>query len=91
VTSDGGTSSIVFRLEKEVIMRFQSNDGKLLISPEPGYSPHIGVLVSTMQPCRETTVLFVQDLSVAQLDYLFDEDDNRGGMSWRLSRMNHTI
>ena len=45
-------------------MRFQSYAGKLLISPEPGYSPHIGVLVSTMQRCRETTILFVQDLSI---------------------------
>jgi hypothetical protein len=61
------------------MMRFQSNDGKLLISPESGYSPHIGVLVSTMQRCRETTLLFVQDLSIAQLDYLFDDDDNSIG------------
>jgi hypothetical protein len=60
-------------------MRFQSHDGKLLITPAPGYSPHIGVLVSTMQRCRETTILFVQDLSVAQLDYLFDENDNSIG------------
>jgi len=60
-------------------MRFQSHDGKLLITPAPGYSPHIGVLVSTMQRCRETTILLVQDLSVAQLDYLFDENDNSIG------------
>src|SRR3954462_4134228 len=60
-------------------MRFQSNDGKLIITPEQGYSPHVGVLVSTMQRCRETTILLVQDLSIAQLDYLFDEDDNSIG------------
>jgi hypothetical protein len=60
-------------------MRFRSNDGKLLITPEAGYSPQIGVLVSTMQRCRETTIVFVQDLSIAQLDYLFDENDNSIG------------
>jgi hypothetical protein len=64
---------------KGVSMRFQSNNGKLLISPESGYSPHLGVLVSTMQRCRETTILLVQDLSVVQLDYLFDENDNSIG------------
>ena len=60
-------------------MRFQRHDGKLLITPIPGYSPHIGVLVSTMQRCRETTILLVQDLTIEQLDYLFDEQDNSIG------------
>jgi hypothetical protein len=61
------------------MMQFQSHDGKLLIRPESGYTPHIGVLVSTMQRCRETTILLVQDLTIAQLDYLFDENDNSIG------------
>jgi hypothetical protein len=81
-TIDDGRQHIVDRhrpSSKGVIMRFQSNDGKLFITPEPGYSSHIGVLVSTMQRCRETTILLVQDLSIAQLDYLFDEDDNSIG------------
>jgi hypothetical protein len=60
-------------------MRFQRHDGKLLIEPTPGYTPHIGVLVSTMQRCRETTILLVQDLTTAQLDYLFDDQDNSIG------------
>jgi hypothetical protein len=60
-------------------MRFQRHDGKLLITPTPGYTPHIGVLVSTMQRCRETTILLVQDLTVEQLDYLFDDEDNSIG------------
>jgi hypothetical protein len=64
---------------REVSMRFQRHDGKLLITPAPGYSPHIGVLVSTMQHCRETTILLVQDLTIEQLDYLFDEQDNSIG------------
>ena len=60
-------------------MRFQRHDGKLLITPTPGYAPHIGVLVSTMQRCRETTILLVQDLTVEQLDYVFDDEDNSIG------------
>ena len=51
----------------------------LTIAPEPGYSPHIGVLVSTMQRCRERTIQMVQGLSIAQLDYLFDAHDNSIG------------
>jgi hypothetical protein len=60
-------------------MRFQSHDGKLLIHPLAGYTPHIGVLVATLQRCRETTILLVQDLTIAKLDYLFDEEDNSIG------------
>lgn len=60
-------------------MRFQRHDGKLLITPTPGYTPHIGVLVSTMQRCRETTILLIQDLTIEELDYLFDDEDNAIG------------
>ncbi len=51
----------------------------LAIVPEPGYSPHIGVLVSTMTRCRERTIQMVQHLSIAQLDHLFDAQDNSIG------------
>lgn len=51
----------------------------LAIAPEPGYSPHIGVLVSTMQRCRERTLKLVAGLSIAQLDHLFDPQDNSIG------------
>jgi hypothetical protein len=60
-------------------VRFQSHNGKLLIEPVAGYTPHIGVLVSTMQRCRETTILLIESLTVAQLDYLFDQEDNSIG------------
>jgi hypothetical protein len=60
-------------------MRFRPHDGKLLIQPEEGFTPHIGVLVSTLERCRDTTIVLVQDLSVAELDYLFDENDNSIG------------
>ncbi len=51
----------------------------LEIAPETGYSPHIGVLVSTMKRCRERTIKMIEGLSVAQLDYLFDAQDNSIG------------
>ncbi len=47
---------------------------KLLITPVVGFSPHIGTLVATMHHCRATTIRWVQDLTVAQLDYLWDEN-----------------
>ncbi|HRW03864.1 MAG TPA: DinB family protein, partial [Caldilineaceae bacterium] len=56
-----------------------SNPNALLITPVEGFSPHIGVLVATMQRCRETTIRWVQDLTVAQLDYLWDEQANTIG------------
>ena len=52
---------------------------KLLITPVAGYSPHIGVLVATLQRCRETTIRWVQDLTIHQLDYLWDENANTIG------------
>jgi len=60
-------------------MQFVAHTGKLLIAPTAGYTPHIGVLVATMQRCRDTTIRLVQDLTIAQLDYLFDDQDNSIG------------
>ena len=56
-----------------------STPNALLITPVEGFSPHVGVLVATMQRCRETTIRWVQDLTVAQLDYLWDENANTIG------------
>ena len=52
---------------------------QLLIQPAPGFTPHIGVLVSTMQRCRETTIRGCQELTIKQLDYLWDENANTIG------------
>ena len=61
-------------------MKFKRNeDNKLLITPASGYTPHMGVLVSTLQRCRETTIGLIENLSVYQLDYLFDDQDNSIG------------
>ena len=55
------------------------NEDKLLITPFAGYSPHIGVLVATLQRCRETTIRWVQDLTSYQLDVLYDAHANSIG------------
>jgi hypothetical protein len=60
-------------------MDVQNTKRRLTVEPAPGYSPHIGVLVTTMERCREATVMLAQGLTVAQLDYLFDDEDNTIG------------
>lgn len=52
---------------------------QLLIQAAPGFTPHIGVLVSTLQTCREKTIQWCQDLTLKQLDYLWDEIANTIG------------
>ena len=52
---------------------------RLVIEPAEGFSPQIGVLVSTLDICRDTTIRWVKDLTVYQLDYLWDENANRIG------------
>lgn len=56
-----------------------SESSELLITPIDAFSPHIGVLVDTMQRCRETTIRRIDDLSVYQLDYLYDANANSIG------------
>ena len=52
---------------------------KALIAPVAGYSPHIGVLVDTLQCCRSKTVEWLQDLTTYQLDFLYDATANSIG------------
>jgi hypothetical protein len=52
---------------------------KALIAPVAGYSPHIGVLVDTLQCCRSKTVEWLQDLTIYQLDFLYDATANSIG------------
>lgn len=49
------------------------------ISLENHYSPHIGILVSMMNECRTTTIRIIKDLSIQQLDYLYDQESNSIG------------
>lgn len=55
------------------------NKEKLVITPAEGFSPHIGILVSTLENCRETTIRWVQDLTTYQLDFLYDANANTIG------------
>jgi hypothetical protein len=61
------------------MMSADTTKRRLTIGPVSPYSAHIGVLVATMERCREATVRLVEGLTVAQLDYLFDGEDNSIG------------
>jgi uncharacterized damage-inducible protein DinB len=50
-----------------------------VIGPVEGYSPQIGTLVSMMNYNRSTVVRLVQNLSMTELDYLFDPHANTIG------------
>lgn len=51
----------------------------MVIGPLKGYSPQIGTLASMMLYNRETVVRTVKDLTMEQLDYLFDDKANTIG------------
>lgn len=50
-----------------------------LITDIPGYSPQISRLISMMNYARHTTLAATKDLTVAQLDYLMDDQSNSIG------------
>ncbi len=52
---------------------------KVVITPVMGYSPHIGVLIDTIQCCRSKTIELIQDLTIYQLDFLYDDKANSIG------------
>lgn len=57
-----------------------------LIGPKQGYSPHIGTMVSMMNWMRSVVIREVRRLSVAELDYIHDENANSiGAMLWHLA------
>lgn len=55
------------------------NENSLTITPAAGYTPHIGVLVSTLEACRDTTIRWVKELTIHQLDHLYDANANSIG------------
>jgi uncharacterized damage-inducible protein DinB len=57
---------------------FASED-LMFIGPRKGYSPQIGALVSMMAYMRQTIINTVKDLSIEDLDYLFDKNANSIG------------
>ncbi len=56
-----------------------ASEDLMFIGPRKGYSPQIGALVSMMAYMRQTIINTVKDLSVEDLDYLFDENANSIG------------
>lgn len=52
---------------------------KVMIAPVTGYSPHMGVLIDTLQCCRSKTIEWIQDLTIYQLDFLYDDRANSIG------------
>jgi uncharacterized damage-inducible protein DinB len=57
---------------------FKEND-LFVIGPIEGYSPQVGTLVSMMNYNRSTIVRLVQNLTMAELDFLFDSNANTIG------------
>jgi len=52
---------------------------KVLIAPVTGYSPHMGVLIDTIGCCRSKTMEWIRDLTIHQLDFLYDAKANSIG------------
>jgi uncharacterized damage-inducible protein DinB len=56
-----------------------SSRGLYMIGPQPGYSPHIGTLVSMLNYNRQTIIESIDGLSTADLDFLVDAQANSIG------------
>lgn len=57
-----------------------------IIGPKKGYTPQIGTMLSMMNWMRDTILYSVRGMSVAELDYIHDEDSNSiGAMLWHLA------
>lgn len=52
----------------------------LIIDQKDGFGPEFGKLVSMMEYARATTIEEVKNLTVEELDFLYDEDANSIGM-----------
>jgi uncharacterized damage-inducible protein DinB len=58
----------------------QAADSEInVLGPRPGYSPHIGTLVSEMTWMRGAVIRSVQGMTQDQLDFLLDKKANRIG------------
>ena len=53
--------------------------GLYMIGPMEGYSPHIGTLVSMLNYNRETVLNATRNLTMTELDHLFDQNANSIG------------
>jgi uncharacterized damage-inducible protein DinB len=57
----------------------QSTESLYLVGPRDGYTPKIGTLLSTMTFMRAWIIQNVEDLSVEELDFQFDDKSNSIG------------
>ncbi|MDX1332084.1 MAG: DUF664 domain-containing protein [Robiginitalea sp.] len=53
--------------------------GQYKITPEPGYSPQIGIMVDMLEELKDRITADVQDLNQEQTDYLIDDQANSIG------------
>ena len=57
-----------------------------IVGPKEGFSPQIGTLVSMMNWMRNVILMPVRDMSIADLDFLLDDNANSiGAMLWHLA------
>ena len=59
--------------------RMPPPESLLVIGPQEGYTPQIGSLVSMLRYNRDTIIHTVKNLTMAQLDHLFDDKANTIG------------
>ena len=58
---------------------YSNTDNPFIVGPIEGYTPRVGTLLSTMTMMRHMVVYQVQNLTVAQLDHLVDDQANSIG------------
>jgi hypothetical protein len=71
----GMTTGMILSPSKRAVVA----EGLYIIGPRDGYSPRVGTLLSTMTMMRAWVVQQVQDLTVEQLDWQFDDESNSIG------------
>ncbi len=74
-----GLGSIFSSAEASPVNAAAVDDSLYVIGPVEGYSPHIGTIVSMLNYNRSTVINATKNLSMEQLDYLFDAKANTIG------------
>lgn len=72
----GGIFSVA---QASAVKQDQGDESLFVIGPVEGYSPHIGTIVSMLNYNRSTVINATKDLTMEQLDYLFDAKANTIG------------
>ena len=63
----------------KVRQNFEQIEQHRILKPAEGYTPHIGMLIASLEYCRMKTKFNVAPLFPYQLDYLQDENSNSIG------------